>query len=798
MSQPITTRSISFALTPSSLQMNQKASASASLYYICLTLKSRLARLHDMAPYLALAASNAAAAHEQQQCALAPQFARIDALECASPGLRASSVSSLGLPDEALHTFMAGLLPAGAHDPVTQLWKLCQQGSPLCLLFNVIKPSQALPVVASDDLRICKKSVYDFLIACKVHLNFQDEELFTISDVFANQSEGFLKVVGVLNAVCDLSPQFALAAADVPRPPAAPSSARGKVLLELIDTERKYVQDLTVLHAYKTRLSQSAAVPPDLIHTLFPNLLALLDFQRRLLVSLEINYVASIESQTVGSVFVHARSYFRGYESWCVGSKASQELIEKERAKLDVGVLDVGVELPAYLIKPVQRLCKYPLLLRELEKATQPLAEEMAKDESKPDNGTRDLLRVMDDLAAGLTATRLTANLVNEQTRKQENLVLFRQLVARVANWRGYDLASFGELSAGLALEVKDNDCVRSFWCYLFDEIVLFFKDVGTPAQLKKKKKSSASFASLISGTSANTSAVALDSQPANTPLELKGRIYTLNIYKIQASPPAAQLWGGPTPNPAHFLLVGWTGGIDAGVFVLRFPNEEVRAQFETMLRRVVARQQSLREREAEGRDGRYSVGSGGFIDDESRRSSNSSGFGLRSASMSSNSSYSNGYASVGYASAPRQHSEHYSPAAPIVDQRLRSLSQPLYRPPSTGITPSMQHLSLSSSPSPTNSTSTISNINVQLTYCDEPMFLLVSPGTSWRDWCDAAYAKLQPALRADARTSGDAFAYKYKDEDGDWVVLGARDWEDVIEWCVENNDGDGLCVAVS
>jgi len=57
-------------------------------------------------------------------------------------------------------------------------------GAPLCIIFNAIKPQYKINVVSSDELKICKKSIYDFISSCKIHLEFHDEELFTISDVF--------------------------------------------------------------------------------------------------------------------------------------------------------------------------------------------------------------------------------------------------------------------------------------------------------------------------------------------------------------------------------------------------------------------------------------------------------------------------------------------------------------------------------------------------------------------------------------------------------------------------------------
>lgn len=77
-----------------------------------------------------------------------------------------ASTSSLisGMPNSnTLFTFTAGVLPANISvDPATHLWKLFQQGAPFCVLINHILPDSQIPVVSSDDLRICKNQCMTF------------------------------------------------------------------------------------------------------------------------------------------------------------------------------------------------------------------------------------------------------------------------------------------------------------------------------------------------------------------------------------------------------------------------------------------------------------------------------------------------------------------------------------------------------------------------------------------------------------------------------------------------------------
>lgn len=85
--------------------------------------------------------------------------------------------------------------------------------------------------------------------------------------------------------------------------PNAHDAARNNIVREMVETERKYVQDLEVMQVrrrllvlllltdvnqkYATALSQSNTIDQDTIHLLFPGLNKLLNFQRKFLIRLE-------------------------------------------------------------------------------------------------------------------------------------------------------------------------------------------------------------------------------------------------------------------------------------------------------------------------------------------------------------------------------------------------------------------------------------------------------------------------------------------------------------------------------
>ena len=109
-------------------------------------------------------------------------------------------------------------------------------------------------------------------------------------------------------------------------------------------------------------------VSPDTIHYLFGNLNALVDFQRRFLIQLEEIAEKSPEEQRIGHLFIQFEDSFSVYEPYCANYYSAQDLVVQETPRLQklADILNPIYELPSMLIKPVQRICKYPLLLKEL------------------------------------------------------------------------------------------------------------------------------------------------------------------------------------------------------------------------------------------------------------------------------------------------------------------------------------------------------------------------------------------------------------------------------------------------
>lgn len=83
-----------------------------------------------------------------------------------------------------------------AEDPeggiVESVWKLLRMGTPLIVIFNLLKPENPMSFDPTPDAKKAKMYIYKFAEQCKNELGIED--IFTISDLLKNDTTGFVKV----------------------------------------------------------------------------------------------------------------------------------------------------------------------------------------------------------------------------------------------------------------------------------------------------------------------------------------------------------------------------------------------------------------------------------------------------------------------------------------------------------------------------------------------------------------------------------------------------------------------------
>ncbi|XP_034091464.1 guanine nucleotide exchange factor DBS isoform X2 [Gymnodraco acuticeps] len=155
------------------------------------------------------------------------------------------------------------------------------------------------------------------------------------------------------------------------------SNRRRHIMTELIETERLYVEELqSIMEGYFAELDNSELshlIPPTLENkrdVLFGNLPAIYEFHNRTFLR-ELENCAE-KPELVGTCFLKRKEELQVYEKYCQNKPRSEviwrqcgdSLFFQECQKK----LDHKLSLDAYLLKPVQRITKYQLMLKEMLK----------------------------------------------------------------------------------------------------------------------------------------------------------------------------------------------------------------------------------------------------------------------------------------------------------------------------------------------------------------------------------------------------------------------------------------------
>ncbi|KAI5461985.1 Pleckstrin homology domain-containing protein [Mariannaea sp. PMI_226] len=469
--------------------INQKADASRSLYQICISLKQRLGQVPGFEPFL----------------------------EQLDP-----------------------------HDPVDPLWNLFRTGYPLLAIYNSLRPAEELKVEDSgaNEAKKSKIAIFKFVQACMKELNVAPAESFVITDLMGNDTSGFVKVTQVVNYVLDLAEQrgYLLQLASYPEEELVDPNAgsqmtyRDHIVKELVDTERKYVQDLENLHDLKKTLEETGLVPGDIIHQIFLNINAILDFQRRFLIRVETTNSMATVNQQWGAPFSTYEDAFDIYQPFISNQRKAAQMANQVFDKIQLSEHPVAADfntLDGFLLKPMQRLVKYPLLLKDLIKKTE-------NEDTKK------------DLIAGCEAAERVLQKANEAVNRDLLDEALEDLINRVDDWKNHKVEQFGKLMlhGTYGVITGKNDQEKDYEIYLFEYILLCCKEIS-PTRNKDKKDKTRSL-----GPRRNK----------NARLQLKGRIFMTNVTDIVSlSKPGS-----------HSVQIWWKGDPGVENFTIKFTHEEV------------------------------------------------------------------------------------------------------------------------------------------------------------------------------------------------------------------------------
>uniref|UniRef100_A0A671YJ65 Phosphatidylinositol-3,4,5-trisphosphate dependent Rac exchange factor 2 n=1 Tax=Sparus aurata TaxID=8175 RepID=A0A671YJ65_SPAAU len=249
------------------------------------------------------------------------------------------------------------------------------------------------------------------------------------------------------------------------------------VLNELLKTERDYVGTLEFLSVFLHRLNQYAAtkidknITEETVKVLFSNIEEILAVHKDFLSMVEeLLQPEPHAHHEIGRCFSHFRSRFQIYDEYCGNhEKAQRLLLELNKIRsvrtcllncmLLGGRKNTEVPLEGYLVAPIQRICKYPLLLRELLKRTPKKHSDYAL--------VQESLQVM----------KAVCSSINEAKRQMEKLEILEEWQSHIEGWEGSNITDTCTemLMHGVLLKISAGNIQERIF-FLFDKLLVYCK----------------------------------------------------------------------------------------------------------------------------------------------------------------------------------------------------------------------------------------------------------------------------------------------------------------------------------
>uniref|UniRef100_A0AAQ4PIN0 Pleckstrin homology and RhoGEF domain containing G3 n=1 Tax=Gasterosteus aculeatus aculeatus TaxID=481459 RepID=A0AAQ4PIN0_GASAC len=245
-----------------------------------------------------------------------------------------------------------------------------------------------------------------------------------------------------------------------------------RVVMEIIETERMYVKDPALCfffsfpQDYLAHIIDMSNLPiqPEQVCGLFGNIEDIYEFNSELLQSLD---MCESDPVAIARCFVDKREYFDIYTQYCtnypnsvaaltdcMGSKTLATFFQDRQA-----ALKRSLPLGSYLLKPVQRILKYHLLLQEI-----------AKHFDSDEEGYEVIQEAINTMTG-------VAWYINDMKRKHEHAVRVQEIQSLLINWKGPDLTTYGELVLEGTFHVLRAKNTRTL--FLFERMLLITKKRG-------------------------------------------------------------------------------------------------------------------------------------------------------------------------------------------------------------------------------------------------------------------------------------------------------------------------------
>ncbi|XP_017754290.1 PREDICTED: LOW QUALITY PROTEIN: uncharacterized protein LOC108546609 [Eufriesea mexicana] len=244
-----------------------------------------------------------------------------------------------------------------------------------------------------------------------------------------------------------------------------------RVLLEIVDTEAMYVEHLRqVIQGYLIfwRNDPASFVHQMQLSDLFSNIEDIFKFNREFLKEIE---KCGLDPVCVANTFIKHNSGFKVYTEYCTNYPRTVSCLTDLMSQEETAhafrerqvALGHALPLGSFLLKPVQRILKYHLLLENLSK-------EYAADCEVRENKTEG----SEAIEAALAAMTGIAKHINAMKRRHEHAVRVQEIQSLLYGWPGPDLTTSGELVAEGRFRMRGAKAPRH--AFLFDRMLLLTK----------------------------------------------------------------------------------------------------------------------------------------------------------------------------------------------------------------------------------------------------------------------------------------------------------------------------------
>ncbi|XP_011333620.2 uncharacterized protein LOC105277145 isoform X2 [Ooceraea biroi] len=244
-----------------------------------------------------------------------------------------------------------------------------------------------------------------------------------------------------------------------------------RVLLEIVDTEAIYVEHLRqVIQGYLIFWRDDPLSFARHLHLddLFSNIEDIFEFNREFLREIQ---KCSLDPVCVANTFIKHNSGFKVYTEYCTNYPRTVSMLTDLMGREETAsafrerqaALRHALPLGSFLLKPVQRILKYHLLLENLSK------EYDAECDSRENEAEG-----RSAIEAALVAMTGIAQHINAMKRRHEHAVRVQEIQSLLYGWPGPDLTTSGELVAEGRFRMRGAKAPRH--AFLFDRMLLLTK----------------------------------------------------------------------------------------------------------------------------------------------------------------------------------------------------------------------------------------------------------------------------------------------------------------------------------